>query len=115
MPNDAVNTGIEVQAELTVVTRKIGMTFGPRSARMYKIKVTLDGVKHELPLPGPHVLECGPGEHDLTVAIGDFLGPLSLTAALTRKSIQVTVPAGKVVKVRLHGKTFTSGELEILS
>jgi hypothetical protein len=108
-------TGIEVQLELTVVARKVGMALGPSSARMYRIKVSLDGATQEFPLPGPHFVACAPGDHALSVALGDFLGPLSLTAALTRKTIPVSVGPGEVVTVRLHGKTFTSGALEIVS
>jgi len=108
-----VKTGIEVQLELTAFTRKVGVALN--APRMYKIKVDLDGTKQAFPLPGPHFVACTPGEHELTVELGDFLGPLSLTALLTRKSIKLTVAPGEVVTVRLHGKTFTSGELEIVT
>lgn len=106
---------IEVQAELTVVTRKIGMTLGPRSAAMYKIEVTLDdGERRTFPIPGPHVIACTPGEHRITVAIGDFLGALGPTRHLTAKTIPVTVGPDERVTVRLHGETWRSGTLEIV-
>jgi hypothetical protein len=69
-----------------------------------KLAVVLDGKETELPLRGPHFVECGAGKHRLEVAVGDFLGALSPGKAMTKKSIEVEVAANQVTEVHFFIK-----------
>lgn len=49
------------------------------------------------------VIACATGEHDVMVALGDFLGKLSVVRFLTKHTIHVRVEPDQVTEVSLQG------------
>lgn len=70
---------------------------------MYRLRASVDGGEervfdvHERPF-----LECAPGRHQVMVALGDFLGKLSLVRLLTKHTMEVNVEPGTITEICLH-------------
>ena len=102
-----MTTGIEPRIQFAATTHAIAEAapaMAESAGGMYRLRVSIDGGEeqvfgvHERPL-----IECAPGEHDVMVALGDFLGRLSLVRFLTKHHMKVTVEPGKITEICLHG------------
>lgn len=100
-------SGIEPRIEFGSATHSIAGA-APEAASMgaanYRLRVAIDdGKEQAFPVGERPFLECAPGEHKVMVALGDFLGRLSLVRLLTKHTLQVTVEDGHVTEVALTG------------
>ena len=103
-------TGVDVVLELNTAQKAFGKIYkalgldslGKAAVGGYRLEVTLDGESSRLAPLGSHFLPCAPGEHTLTVALGDFLGKMSLSKRITRISLDVHVDEGQVTVLRLR-------------
>jgi len=80
MSTGAPRTGIEPRIQFASTTHAIAdamPAMAESAGGMYRLRVALDGGEeqvfgvHERPL-----LECAPDDHEVTLALGDFLGKL---------------------------------------
>ena len=103
----AMKTGIAPRIQFGSGTHAIAdaaPAIAKSAGGMYRLRVSLDGGEeqvfavHERP-----ILECAPGDHEVMVALGDFLGRLSIVRFLTKETMKVTVEPGHVTEVCLHG------------
>lgn len=102
-----MTTGIQAHIRFASTTHAIAEAapvVAESAGGMYRMRVAIDGGEelvfgvHERP-----VIECSPGEHEVMVALGDFLGKLSIVRFLTKHSIRVRVEPGQIAEVSLHG------------
>jgi hypothetical protein len=131
--SDEAKTGILVHMEFSETAGAMGkMTFKFLHALhldgflkvMFDVRpilIEVDGVETKVPwtefFESPdhsHFVECAPGEHELSIAVGDFLGHASIGAAISRVKATVTVQPGKATKVRYIIGAGASYQLEVV-
>jgi hypothetical protein len=100
-------TGIQARIQFASSTHAIAEAapaIAESAGGMYRLRIAIDGGEeqvfgvHERP-----IIACVPGEHDVMVALGDFLGKLSIVRFLTKHTIRVRVEPGQVTEVSLQG------------
>jgi hypothetical protein len=118
-------TGIVVHAGMATGTRIAGKLlaalhldgFAAAKAKNAKMVITVDGVERREPFYEAHLVECAPGEHEVTVAvlhehevlpIGQIPVPDKRQIAFSSRTVRVTVATGEVTHL-----TYTPGATSI--
>jgi len=102
-----MTTGIQARIQFGPTTHAIAEAtpaVAESAGGMYRLRIAIDGGEeqvfgvHERP-----VIACAPGDHDVMVALGDFLGKLSIVRFLTKHTIRARVEPGLITEVSLRG------------
>src|SRR5579864_4136560 len=96
--------GAHIQfAQTTHTIAKAAPAVAESAGGMYRLRVAIDGGEEQVFGVHEHpVIPCAPGEHDVMVALGDFLGKLSIVRFLTKHTIRVRVEPGQITEVSLQ-------------